>query len=145
MVLTTPDSPVADPFVITTGPECLRPSANANAFSPIGLPGNSFGGAPGQARVHGPRSIGQLAIVSKPVHQGIGDGRQMMMGAEHSSPAAFGPVGGPQFNFPGANRVPHDAERRGRAFMLENVPKDMSYMSIAGFFNVSFPPSRSLL
>ena len=34
-----------------------------------------------------------------------------------------------------------DVERRSRALVVENVPTNLSYMSLAGFFNVSDPPA----
>lgn len=83
-------------------------------------------------------SVGRLAASSDPEMHGPGTGAVRF---NETKVPEYGPVGNLQFvknSFPSIVPVEKfDSERRGRAFVVENVPGNLSYMALAGFFNVS--------
>ena len=97
----------------------------------------------GQSQLQSPlarnfSSVGRLAANSDPETHGHVPGAVRF---NETKVPEYGPVGNLQFvksSFPSSVPVEKfDSERRGRAFVIENVPGNLSYMALAGFFNVS--------
>lgn len=110
----------------------------AASFTPISMTGKDYG----HSQVQSPlardfSSIGCLAANSDPEMHGPMNGS-----ARFNEPrtSEYGPVGNYQFvknSFP--SNVPGEKSsiERSRAFVIENVSSNLSYMALAGFFNVS--------
>ena len=111
----------------------------AASFTPVSMTGNMSA----QSQLQSPwaqdfSSVGRLAANSDPEMHGLVT--RAVRFNETKAPE-YGPVGNLQFvksSFPSSVPVEKfDSERRGRAFVIENVPGNLSYMALAGFFNVS--------
>ena len=110
----------------------------AASFTPISMTGNSFGHSQMQSPLTRDfSSIGRLAANSDPeMHEPINGS------ARFNDPKMpeCGPVGNYQFakNRLSSNMLGEKSDiGRNRAFVIENVPPNLSYMTLAGFFNVS--------
>lgn len=100
------------------------------------------GSIAGQSQIESPltrdfSSVGRLAASSDPEIHGPRAG--IIRFSEPNMPE-YGPVGNTHFarnSFTSSVPIEKlDSERRSRAFVIENVPTNLSYMALAGFFNV---------
>lgn len=85
--------------------------------------------------------MGRLSAVSDPETHGPVTGSKPFRFNEPKVPEC-GPFGNYQFTRNGiqSNMAVEKANiERSRAFVIENVPSDLSYLTLAGFFNVSEP------
>lgn len=132
--------PSSDPFLGQSGPSNrVQLSPMAASFTPISMTGNIAG----QSQIESPltrdfSSVGRLAANSDPEIHGPGAG---IIRFSESNVPEYGPVGNTHVarnNFTSSVPIEKlDSERRSRAFVIENVPTNLSYMALAGFFNVS--------
>ena len=132
--------PSSDPFLGQSGPSNrVQLSPMAASFTPISMTGNIAS----QSQFESPltrdfSSVGRLAANSDPEIHGPGAG--IIRFSEPNVPE-YGPVGNTHFarnSFTSSGPTEKlDSERRSRAFVIENVPTNLSYMALAGFFNVS--------
>jgi len=131
--------PSSDPFLGQSGPSNrVQLSPMAASFTPISMTGSIAG----QSQIESPltrdfSSVGHLAANSDPETHGPGAG--IIRFSEPNMPE-YGPVGNTHFarnSFTSSVPIEKlDSERRSRAFVIENVPTNLSYMALAGFFNV---------
>ncbi|OJJ84919.1 putative meiosis protein MEI2 [Aspergillus glaucus CBS 516.65] len=130
--------PSSDPFWGQSGPSNrVQLSPMAASFTPISMTGNIAS----QSQFESPltrdfSNVGRLAANSDPEIHGPGAG--IIRFSEPNVPE-YGPVGNAHFarnNFTSSAPIEKlDSERRSRAFVIENVPTNLSYMALAGFFN----------
>lgn len=111
-------------------------SPTAASFTPIGIAGS----AASDIQVRGRSNIGSLNAQANVEIRGAGSGPG---GVYEQGLPNYGPIGRapiaqkacPAGIFAGN----FDNDKRSRAFAIENVPASLNFMSLAGFFNVSFP------
>lgn len=132
--------PSSDPFLGQgSASNRVQLSPMAASFTPISMTSNMAD----QSQIESPltrevSSVGRLAASSDPEMHGPGAGI-----ARFNEPNVpeYGPVGNAHFtrnSFTSSVPIEKlDTERRSRAFVVENVPANLSYMALAGFFNVS--------
>lgn len=141
-------SPSSDPFLAPgSSSSRVQLSPMAASFTPISMTGSM----PGQGQIQSPlarqfSSVGCLAANSDPETHDLGAGPVRPGG---SNVPEFGPVGNSHFSRNSLTSSmaieKFDIERRCRAFVIENVPTNLSYMALAGFFNVSSPSYAACL
>lgn len=83
--------------------------------------------------------VGYLAANSEPDTHTLGN-EYIKLPDQNASD--FGPIGKTRFIKEGLSPSPitigqYDCDRRSRAFVIEDVPTSLSYLTLAGFFNVS--------
>lgn len=115
-------------------------SPHAASFTPIGIAGS----AASDIQVRGRSEIGSLNAQANVEICGArnGPGGVYEQGLPNYGPIGRAPItqkGCPTGIFAGN----FDNDRRSRAFVIENVPASLNFMSLAGFFNVSFQISCS--
>lgn len=130
----------ADPFLVPTGASSrIQLSPTAESFTPVSMTGRAPTGSPTHSLSHGRSGIGYLNVNSHSDTHGHGNGFPKF---PEQSASDLGRAGKGQIirkNLPSMANAEHfDTERRSRAFVIENVPTSLSYMSLAGFFNVSY-------
>ncbi|KAF7587461.1 hypothetical protein BBP40_007206 [Aspergillus hancockii] len=123
----------SDPFLVPTSVSCgVQLSPTAAAFTPVGM----ANGNPTQPITRGLPGLGYLTTNSISESNGASNG---LVNPFEQSPLSYGSIGNAQearrglpFN---AVLEKFDSERRSRAFVIENVPTNLTYMALAGFFN----------
>lgn len=115
-------------------------SPHAASFTPIGIAGS----AASDIQVRGRSEIGSLNAQANVEICGArnGPGGVYEQGLPNYGPIGRAPItqkGCPTGIFAGN----FDNDRRSRTFVIENVPASLNFMSLAGFFNVSFQISCS--
>ncbi|KAB8237861.1 putative meiosis protein MEI2 [Aspergillus alliaceus] len=128
---------VSDPFMIpTTTSGRVQLSPTAATFTPVGIIDSVANGSMTQPTTRCLPGADYLAINSIAELNGksCGLGNPFIQ----SSPS-YGTIGSTQALraiFPPSTVLEKfDSERRGRAFVIENVPTNLTYMALAGFFN----------
>lgn len=133
-LLTLPS--LADPFLTPgTGSNRARLSPTAASFTPVGVPGTITGGSSSQYLGFGrsaSATFGGNSSGPNPLRQDtlafLGRGMSDTSPSRNSPTRDAGVAGS-------LGRL--DPDLRSRALLIENVPTNVSYMSLAGFFNVS--------
>lgn len=111
-------------------------SPTAASFTPIGIAGS----AASDFQVRGRSNIGSLNAQANVEIRGArgGPGGVYEQGLPNYGPIGRAPIA--QKACPaGIFAENFDNDKRSRAFVIENVPASLNFMSLAGFFNVSFP------
>ncbi|GIK06527.1 hypothetical protein Aspvir_002177 [Aspergillus viridinutans] len=123
----------ADPFLVPLNTSNrVQLSPTAASFTPIGLAGS----AASDIQVRGRSNIGSLNAQANVEIRGArsGPGEVYEQGLPNYGPIGRAPIaqnGCPAGIFAGK----FDDDKRSRAFVIENVPASLNFMSLAGFFN----------
>lgn len=128
-----------DPFIAPpTGRGRVQLSPTASSFTPLGPPSGND-----QHHSRLLTSIGSgvryLAANSEPDHGLLSKGNERLADKTISD---FGPIGKAKAGHEHGHYSPmitgqFDQERRSRAFVIEDVPTGLSYLTLAGLFSVS--------
>lgn len=102
------------------------------------------GSSPSHSQMQSPlfrhlSSIGHFPAFSDPEIHGPATGSSR---ASEPKMPECNPIENHQFTmngFPSSTPAEKASIERSRAFVIENVPTDLSYLTLAGFFNVSDP------
>ncbi|KAL2216889.1 meiosis protein MEI2 [Thermoascus aurantiacus ATCC 26904] len=127
-----------DPFLAPPGSSGrVQLSPTASSFTPVGMNAPVTGGGsacPSASTISG---VGYLAANSEPDTHTLGN-EYIKLPDQNASD--FGPIGKTRFIKEGLSPSPitigqYDCDRRSRAFVIEDVPTSLSYLTLAGFFN----------
>lgn len=141
-ILLIMNRPSSDPFLApgSASSRVQQLSPMAASFTPTSMTGSS----PSHSQMQSPLSrhipsIGRLPVASDSEAHGSFTGS-----AKSSDPKVqeFVLTENHQFTingFPSNTPAEKASIERSRAFVIENVPSDLSYLTLAGFFNVSEP------
>ena len=116
----------------------MQLSPTAAAFTPVGMVDTVANGNLAQSMAHALPSISYLAVNSIAAVNGTSGG---IVSPFDQGSSDYGTIGSArEFRglSSGAVLEKFDAERRSRALVIENVPTNLTYMALAGFFNVSW-------
>ena len=91
-----------------------------------------------QSMAHALPSISYLAVNSIAAVNGTSGGIVSPFDQGSSNFETIGSARGFRSLSSGAVLEKFDSERRSRALVIENVPTNLTYMALAGFFNVSW-------
>ena len=115
----------------------MQLSPTAASFTPIGMADNVSIGNQSLSLSRGFPSVSYLTANSD---VDPSEGKQRHMQVPERSPPNYGIIGNSQIDLKHRHftmvHEAFDTERRSRALVIENVPKNLTYMSLAGFFNV---------
>ncbi|KAE8348483.1 meiosis protein MEI2 [Aspergillus coremiiformis] len=126
-----------DPFLVPRSTSSrVQLSPTAASFTPVGIIDPVANGSPTQTKTRGFSNVSYLTANSITEFNGTSSGLASPFGQGSLS---YGTIGSTQrlrgSLSSGAVLEKFDSERRCRAFVIENVPTNLTYMALAGFFN----------
>ncbi|OJJ38553.1 hypothetical protein ASPWEDRAFT_168455 [Aspergillus wentii DTO 134E9] len=129
--------PSSDPFLVSASTSNrAQLSPTAASFTPIGMTGRVVAGSQIQSLS---RECCGVSYLTPNADLGTRGPIPGTMKSVERGTSDYGPIGNTQLAMnsilPSASIEKFDTERRSRAFVIENVPTNLSYMSLAGFFN----------
>jgi hypothetical protein len=129
----------SDPFLMPTGRSGhIQLSPTASSFIPVGAAGGFMNSNINRSVAPAISEMGYLAANSEPDTQTLGNGNVKY---SDQSMSDFGPIGMSNIIKEGVsssiNLGQFDYDRRSRAFVIEDVPTNLSHLALAGFFSVS--------
>ncbi|KAK6810628.1 hypothetical protein RU639_013445 [Aspergillus parasiticus] len=125
----------SDPFLVPTSTSRVQLSPTAAAFTPIGMVDTVANSNLSQPLTRNLPSVSYLAVDSIAEVNGTSSGLVSPFDQGSSNYGTIGSARGFRGLSSGAVLEKFDAERRSRALVIENVPTNLTYMALAGFFN----------
>ncbi|GAB1206855.1 hypothetical protein APSETT445_005558 [Aspergillus pseudonomiae] len=125
----------SDPFLVPTSTSRVQLSPTAAAFTPVGMADTVTNGNLAQSMTRALSSASYLAVDSIAEVNGTCSG---LVNPFDQGSLNYGNIGSAR-GFRSLSSGPvlekFDSERRSRALVIENVPTNLTYMALAGFFN----------
>ncbi|KAE8130965.1 meiosis protein MEI2 [Aspergillus pseudotamarii] len=125
----------SDPFLAPTSTSRVQLSPTAAAFTPVGMVDTVANGNLAQSMTRTLPSVSYLAVDSIAEVNETGGGVVSPFDQGSSNYETIGSARGFRSLSSGAVLEKFDSERRSRALVIENVPTNLTYMALAGFFN----------
>ncbi|KAE8339352.1 hypothetical protein BDV24DRAFT_152897 [Aspergillus arachidicola] len=125
----------SDPFLVPTSTSRVQLSPTAAAFTPIGMVDTVANSNLSQPLTRTLPSVSYLAVDSIAEVNGTSSRLVSPFDQDSSNYGTIGSARGFRGLSSGAVLDKFDAERRSRALVIENVPTNLTYMALAGFFN----------
>ncbi|OGM41586.1 meiosis protein MEI2 [Aspergillus bombycis] len=125
----------SDPFLVPTSTSRVQLSPTAAAFTPVGMVDTVANGNLAQSMTRALSSANYLAVDSIAEVNRICSGLVNPFDQGSLNYGTIGSARGFRSLPSGAVIEKFDSERRSRALVIENVPTNLTYMALAGFFN----------
>ncbi|KAE8377921.1 meiosis protein MEI2 [Aspergillus bertholletiae] len=125
----------SDPFLVPTSTSGVQLSPTAAAFTPVGMLDTLANGSLTQPITRALPSVSYLAVDSIPEVNGTNSALASPFDQGILNYGTIESARGLRNLSSSASLEKFDYERRSRALVIENVPSNLTYMALAGFFN----------